>query len=251
MTIVRTVYRVRPGACIARVLSKVSTQPQERRTYPIIPAKNWWALRRRFQQTMPRRIDTGYLQTVLGVQEGAAQNLISPLRAVGLIDETGNLTDRAADRRTDEGYAKTCEAMLTAVYPEALLDAVPPSHPDRDAAKSWFSREARVGEAASSKMAASYVLLAEADSSAQDATPQRATQSRTATERPKKTVRVRATEARAAEQPEPNPPARVDAPRSPDPSLHIDIQVHIPSDASPEQIDSIFASMAKHLYRRS
>lgn len=32
------------------------------------------------------------------------------------------------------------------------------------------------------------------------------------------------------------------------PSLHIDIQIHIPSDASPEQLDKIFASMAKHLY---
>ena len=33
------------------------------------------------------------------------------------------------------------------------------------------------------------------------------------------------------------------------PSLHIDIQVHISPDASPEQIDKIFESMAKHLYK--
>ena len=32
------------------------------------------------------------------------------------------------------------------------------------------------------------------------------------------------------------------------PDLHIDIQVHIDATASPEQIDFIFASMAKHLY---
>jgi hypothetical protein len=35
------------------------------------------------------------------------------------------------------------------------------------------------------------------------------------------------------------------------PSLHIDIQVHISPDATAEQIDKIFASMAKHLYRRA
>lgn len=35
------------------------------------------------------------------------------------------------------------------------------------------------------------------------------------------------------------------------PSLHIDIQVHVSSEASAEQIDQIFASMAKHLYGRS
>lgn len=32
------------------------------------------------------------------------------------------------------------------------------------------------------------------------------------------------------------------------PSLHIDVQIHIDSSASSDQIDQIFASMAKHLY---
>ena len=35
-----------------------------------------------------------------------------------------------------------------------------------------------------------------------------------------------------------------------EPSVHIDVQIHIDSTASPEQIDQIFASMARHLYRR-
>ena len=34
------------------------------------------------------------------------------------------------------------------------------------------------------------------------------------------------------------------------PALHIDIQVHIDSKASSEQIDQVFASMARHLYGR-
>jgi len=34
------------------------------------------------------------------------------------------------------------------------------------------------------------------------------------------------------------------------PDVHIDIQIHIPATASGEQIDQIFASMAKHLYGR-
>ena len=33
------------------------------------------------------------------------------------------------------------------------------------------------------------------------------------------------------------------------PTVHIDVQVHIPPDASAEQLDAIFASMAKHFYR--
>ncbi len=34
------------------------------------------------------------------------------------------------------------------------------------------------------------------------------------------------------------------------PDVHLDIQIHIPADATSEQIDRIFASMAKHLYGR-
>ncbi|MGH7484872.1 MAG: hypothetical protein ACREMY_04585, partial [bacterium] len=30
--------------------------------------------------------------------------------------------------------------------------------------------------------------------------------------------------------------------------IHLDIQIHIPANASAEQIDQIFASMSKHLY---
>ena len=43
---------------------------------------------------------------------------------------------------------------------------------------------------------------------------------------------------------------RKDTPRPNLPELHIDIQIHIDSTASPEQIDQIFASMARHLYGR-
>jgi hypothetical protein len=34
------------------------------------------------------------------------------------------------------------------------------------------------------------------------------------------------------------------------PSVHIDVQIHIDSSASAEQIDQIFSSMARHLYGR-
>ena len=45
----------------------------------------------------------------------------------------------------------------------------------------------------------------------------------------------------------PVPSARI---TSSDPALHIDIQIHIDSSASADQIDQIFASMARHLYGR-
>jgi hypothetical protein len=43
------------------------------------------------------------------------------------------------------------------------------------------------------------------------------------------------------------PPA---LPQSTLPGVHIDVQIHVAADAKPEQIDQIFASLAKHLYQR-
>ena len=34
------------------------------------------------------------------------------------------------------------------------------------------------------------------------------------------------------------------------PSVHINLQIHISSDATPDQIDKIFESIAKHIYRK-
>ena len=45
--------------------------------------------------------------------------------------------------------------------------------------------------------------------------------------------------------PAPMAPPKV---KSADPTVHLDIQIHIDSTASSDQIDKIFASMAKHLY---
>jgi glycine cleavage system regulatory protein len=38
--------------------------------------------------------------------------------------------------------------------------------------------------------------------------------------------------------------------KSETPELHINLQIHISSDSSADQIDQIFASMSKHIYRR-
>jgi len=55
-------------------------------------------------------------------------------------------------------------------------------------------------------------------------------------------------EAAGPSTPPPSPPTP--ATSSGGPNIHLDIQVHIPADASLEQIDAIFASMAKHLYKQ-
>jgi hypothetical protein len=233
----------------------------ERRSFPSIPASNWWDLRRRFQQAVPRQVDSDYLQSVLSVGPGHANNLMPPLRAVGLINGDNRPTDLAEAWRSDEEYAQACNQMLEIIYPSQLRDALPPPDPDRDAVERWFMRNAGVGQGAARKMGAFYRLVCEADPAGQVRAPaseerqrRRAaagTEASTRTTRPRRTRAQAGTESGRRRQPA---QATSEGPSSgngaPEPALHIDVQVHIPADASAEQIDRIFESMARHLYGR-
>jgi hypothetical protein len=225
----------------------------KRRTYPWIPAKVWWELRRRFQRTVPGQVTTSYLETVLGIQEGHAKNLVPQLRAVSLIDDDGKPTPLANGWRTDDGYADACQRIFDISYPAELKDAVPQSHLDRGAAQRWFMRELGVGEAAASRMASFYILLAEKDPKGEDLPKEsqgpKATKRAQIVAKPSAKVRVKAE--RDSRNGSHGPDTKdVDPQMQFGPTIHIDVQVHLPSDANPEQIDAIFASMAKHLYRR-
>ncbi len=179
------------------------------------------------------------------------------LRAVGLIDADGRPTDLAHAWRSDEEYAEAAHQMLEAIYPPQLRDALPPPSPDKDAVERWFMRNTGVGGGAARKMGTLYRLICEADPTAQDRAPateerpaRRAAraggedgQGRASGRRAQARPRVQAQTRRESAEPSPTP-------ELPAPGLHIDVQVHIPTDASADQIDRIFESMARHLYGR-
>lgn len=215
-----------------------------RRTYPRLPAKNWWALRERFRQTVPRLVDADYLQSVLGLSSTAsAGNLIGPLRTLGLIDDDGRPTERAQDWRLDDSYEEVCEAILSDVYPDSLRSAFPDPSADSTGVTAWFSRNTGSGQGAASGMASLYALIAEADpaGAAAVATTGAAAKKKAA---PRKAPPGPASgrPARATEAVVENRQRRAEL------GLNINIQIHISSDASAEQIDKIFQSMAEHLY---
>jgi hypothetical protein len=208
---------------------------------------------------MPREVDASYLATVLDISEAAAGNLTGPLRALGLIDDNGRPTDLALAWRDDEQYRQVTSTMLESVYPQGLRDAAPPPSPDRGAVVRWFSRTTGAGQAYTERMARLYLLLAAgdpggADQPARERAPRQGQP--VAQGRPTRQTRAggRATApGRGTPAPEPQvqTPAPAPAPRqAQQPSVHIDIQVHIDPAATAEQIDQIFASMARHLYDR-
>lgn len=224
----------------------------------MMPARQWWAIRDRFKRSMPSQITPSFLESALGVNEGTARDLINQMRYLKLLDAEGKPTAIAEDWRHDDTYASACASILKAVYPEELQHVAPPPVEDRATAQRWLGRRKRVGENAALKMAITYQLVAAANlEGAPD--PSKANSRPRPTERARGKASTSGDRARAtasapssgrAEAQPPAPAAEARPQRAArGPSLHIDVQIHIAADATPAQIDQIFASMAKHLYK--
>jgi len=220
---------------------------EEKTTYPTIPVRNWWTIRDKFKQSIPTSVTPGYLAAALGMKEKSAKaNILPSLIACKIVDQDGKPTSRTKEWRDDGQYSRICEEIRQEVYPQELLDALPPPSPNRESVESWFANKTGGGQIANRKMALVYILLCEANPlSAQEVakvpTPKATIKKSKPT--PSKT-------SKAVVSVQPNTPQQLAASASqPAPSIHIDIQIHISSDASAAQIDLIFASMAKHLYK--
>lgn len=182
--------------------------------------------------------------------KSAADNVVYPMRRLGLLGENGSLTERGHKWRIDSTYAEACQEILDDVYSPDLTAFVDgDGAPDVSQIENWMQHQGFGGTNAK-QMAATYVMIAE--KKLPDAVGK--TQPRNGGE-PK--TRTRAT--RTATQKLPNATLRAKDIEQPivesssgaaGPVVHLDIQIHIPADASTDQIDQIFASMAKHLYQK-
>jgi hypothetical protein len=225
---------------------------EKKTSYPTIPARHWWSLRKKFQQSIPASVSPGYVATALGMKEASAKaNIIPTLAVAGIIDENGVPQDRAVRWRDDESYPKVCAEIRKELYPQELLDAIPGPTVDRAAVERWFATNTGVGAAAARRMAIVYELLCEADPSKTQDVSAKTSKKTTKTRRSKATKAVESVA----------PPTKIGieppvfqkpviTPANFAPSLHIDIQIHISPEASLDQIDQIFASMAKHFYKQ-
>lgn len=224
-----------------------------RKTYPKVPASNWWNLRRRIQQSVPKRVDADYLLTALDLSStGAAANIVGQLRSVGLIAEDGSLTELAHDWRDDGLYPDVCARMMEKIYPAALRDLFPGQDPELKGLRNWFVRNAKVGEAAAGQMAAFYRLLAQADLSA--ATQRSSSVSTRPTKQGLRTVPTpAATATKAVKRPE-TPPPPPPAPKvmvSGVGGITINIELQIPATADTKFFDEFFASMRRNLIEQN
>lgn len=229
----------------------------DKTTYPFISESNWWALRSQFQKTIPNLVTISYLKSLLGfTSDQAAQNLVQPLKRIGLIDEDNKPTSRANDWRSDAKYKETCRKMLEEIYPQELVDLYSGPDIDRGNVKQWFMHTAALGDSAAYKTAALYLLLNDGEVKAADESkkvkgrgqPSKASL-KSAPKLAKPEIVKADSESTPIEKVSSEPSNRQSQTTSNHPTLHIDLQIHISPEATSEQIDAIFASMAKHLYK--
>jgi len=238
---------------------------EKKKGYPKIPRNNWFLLREKFKQRTPERVSPSYIASALSMGEASASaNIIPPLRVFGLIDDAGKPSDLAYDWRDDKKYAEVCKQILEATYPQELRDLFHDTNALVKDVENWFARDAKVGQAAARAYAATYLMLLEADlakAKEQNGAKSKAASAEGKPARASSKARPPAKETKAAAPPPPEPtkPATEHAGSGDDaggrrgfsPKLHVDIQIHISPDSSPEQIDKIFESMAKHLPLKS
>ncbi len=239
----------------------MAKQKSEKKSYPRLPRAHWWALRRRFKRSIPGVVTDSYLAATLNMKPNSARaNVLPYLREIGLIDEDGKTQQQMATAwRDDHRYPDVCREIRERIYPGELLSAAPNPVEDRGAAERWFANNTGHGSAAVRGMLQFYTVLMEADPSKQPATVPRKKATRrtkTAVEAPSRAARPATSSHKnklAAEAPLSSGDASRPPHRPPEPGLpgvSIRLEIHISADATPDQIDKLFESMAKHIYKK-
>lgn len=174
----------------------------------------------------------------------ANSNVISSLKRIGIIDDDdGKPAAIANDWRIDEKYKSTCDTIVKNVYPSELLDLFPEAEVDKTSARAWFMSQG-VGQGAADKMVALFSLLksGEVKDIKSTISKQNKPISKKSSSKPKIPSEITPSSQNADTE------THIKHTQTNRPNLHIDLQIHISPESTPEQIEAIFASMEKHLY---
>ncbi len=203
-------------------------------TYTTVPGKIGRLLQKIREIGIPQKAQQQWIKSI-GFTSSNDTSLIGVLKQIGLVDSSGIPTSvwtqfRGANYKEVLGSAiRTGYADLFAVYPDA----------DRRGATELehvFSTSTSAGKQVIAKTVATFKALCEQATFSDSGENAELNVSTPSMHQPVHQI--------------PQGKAPVTSP-SGGPSVHIDIQVHIAPESSPEQIDQIFKSMAKHLYGKA
>lgn len=220
---------------------------EKKTSFPMLPVAHWWALREKFKQSIPGVVTDNYLAIALNTKPASARVNITPyLKVIGLINDDGKIQDLAKVWRDDSRYKEVCEKIRQDIYPEELISAVHNPLEDRNAVQSWFANHTGGGQSLVNRMAAFYILLSEADVSKK---PGKRASSHKDQKREKPIAKPTGKVQPQKKKPHLSQPTDTRG-QLPLPGVNINLEIHISSDATTDQIDKIFESMAKHIYKK-
>jgi hypothetical protein len=197
--------------------------------YSTVPGKIKQLLEKIRGVGVPSKVTVQYLKTI-GFTSSNDSSLVSVLKFIGFIDAHNAPTQKWLQYRGSNHKSVLGEALREAY--KDLFDVYPDAQSrSRQDLEHVFSTSTSGGKEVISKLVSTFKIMCD---EAEFGSP-----SKSPTGNPtKEPAQTPATVGEA--------PARSHRPGNA--SLHIDIQVHISPESSPEQFEQIFASMAKHLY---
>lgn len=224
-----------------------------KRGYPYMSINVWAEIRRSFAKNLPSRVTSTYLQTVLKSSAKTAGNILPQLRTLGLIDTEGAPLDVAKRFRLDGEYQGAVAEIVDRLYPSELRDLFPGPEEDLKDVANWFMLHTAGGQIGSTAQARFYLMLVSGELPTADSRKSHnAGPGDTKPTAQKRQMRnaPATTPASAPVSTTPAAPAAnsTTSSRPLMPGLSLDIQIHIDAEATLEQIDAVFASMARHLY---
>jgi len=226
----------------------------EKTTFPMMPVSHWWTLRSKFKQSIPGVVTENYLASVLNMSPVSARtNILPSLRSIGLIDENNKPTEIAKKWRDDEQYTNVCKQIRKDIYPGELIDIIPGPKVDRTSCSRWFANHTGSGNVAVTKMVAFFIVLSEAnpEQSVKSSEPKKSLNSVASIKKPPLAVKQvkDSIDLPLIEKENKHPTEPLKKESGDHPAIHLNLQIHISADSSSDQIDKIFESMSKHIYK--
>ena len=127
--------------------------------YPQFSEKTYWAIREKFQKSIPEKVTASTLTNATGLKADTVKSTVLPaLESMGLLKD-GKPTAKLKAWVNDSKYEDSCGEIREKLYPSALRKLEFNTKTQQNAVVSWFKKNAGASETAAKKMLAVYLLL--------------------------------------------------------------------------------------------
>lgn len=140
--------------------SLISKLLQEKVEYPQFSEKTYWAVREKFQKSIPEKVTASTLTNATGLKAETIKNTVLPaLVVLGLLNKENKPTSKLKAWINDTKYEDTCKDIAASVYPSSLMKLGFNTKAEKESAQKWFIKNNGVSESTAKKMLGIYLLF--------------------------------------------------------------------------------------------